>query len=1212
MAEAFEFPTKTPLDVVTPTEADASYARLDGTNQPFTAPIEARSEDSEVVVNGIVESGLIGGIDSYTKLMLHLDGTDGSTTITDSSLTPKTVTAVGNAQIKTAQSVFGGASCYFDGSGDYLTTADSDDFFLGTDDWTIDLRLYPTANSNGGIINQWASTSNFVYIYRRSDTALQITASVSGSIVLNKTFSTALVPINTWTHVTIVRSSGSYIVFINGVASEVAYAETDGWQNVSASLEIGKFRNNFGDTFYFTGYMDEIRISKGIARWTTNFTPPTQQYDTWAGGGASPAFVLKSNDVETARIITDGSDGDAIKIKDEDGTTQVSIEQTTGNTTFTGNITANNLSGYNTGDQDLSGYVPYTGATGDVDLGANDLFVGGSLGVGTSSPGAKLDVRGDAIFNEDGGDFDFRIEGDTNANLFKVDAGLDAVSIGTTPLTNTRLSVASGGTNRHLTEYGYKSSQTINVTDADETTEIHFNTLCESSVTGTYKVNEVRGLGGSVIVYTDTSYTYGMTGSIYMNPATPKSHFRCFGISSGIALNSHTVTGYASSLEVTMPSVTTGTIGSAYGLNIKGFTMSGAGTITNYYGGIITPSNVGASGTIGTAYGLYIGDFGVSTAGTTRYSLYTLGGGVVFNDNGTDSDFRIEGDADANLFFLDASTDRIGVGTATPGVKLDVYDATSATFRTSSGTRSIKLNSYASDWNYNTSLGAPYVFGTQDNNQVLFYQNNSERMRIQTGGNVGIGETSPVAKLHVDTTAVGTIGQIIRGQASQTADLQEWQISGGTVVSRVDKNGYFHQGYEMVWSETKTIGSTAGDYVELGTALNKSNGSNIEIDVSWYTGNNAESRKYIIPYAYNAVTGWRRVAPIAEYSGYASPIDLECVSSSSNTLFRLRNRIATYTPGANRIKVTYKITSSTLLTGSLSDVWTASTTTGNATSKLNPYPYAVIRQRNGELHIANNSNTSGYSRIVTQESATEAGSGASGVRIYNTGKFRSDGSLGNIGGEIFGTTVLVPNTVNDYCEFWTIVTPSHTCSTEIWTSVRQGGYAVTKRYMVQHDYNATNGQWQKLIPISTSGAYSGNDQDLEIKIATGTSTLRVRRVSGTTTSATMYVGMMVGASNDQITVTSINNTGSTTAPTVAFEPTVISQSAGKLGVGGLGADRPTSMLDVNGDIETTSTGNFYFGDPSTDGSWRVVRSGDGLAFERRESSSWVQKNLIAA
>jgi hypothetical protein len=71
------------------------------------------------------------------SLLLHMDGTNGSTVFTDLSPVPKVVTRFGDAQISTAQSKFGGSSAYFDGTGDYLTVASSADFGFGTGDFTI-------------------------------------------------------------------------------------------------------------------------------------------------------------------------------------------------------------------------------------------------------------------------------------------------------------------------------------------------------------------------------------------------------------------------------------------------------------------------------------------------------------------------------------------------------------------------------------------------------------------------------------------------------------------------------------------------------------------------------------------------------------------------------------------------------------------------------------------------------------------------------------------------------------------------------------------------------------------------------------------------------------------------------------------------------------------------------------------------------------------
>ena len=95
----------------------------------------------------------MAGDTSYASvaLLLHCDGSNGSTTFTDSSPTPKTVTAYGNAQISTARSQFGGASALFDGSGDYLLVGAAADFkHLHDDstDYTIEGWIYWSGGSS--------------------------------------------------------------------------------------------------------------------------------------------------------------------------------------------------------------------------------------------------------------------------------------------------------------------------------------------------------------------------------------------------------------------------------------------------------------------------------------------------------------------------------------------------------------------------------------------------------------------------------------------------------------------------------------------------------------------------------------------------------------------------------------------------------------------------------------------------------------------------------------------------------------------------------------------------------------------------------------------------------------------------------------------------------------------------------------------------------
>ncbi len=200
--------------------------------------------------------------DTYTKLMLHCDGADNSTVFTDEI--GKTITVVGNAKISTAQSKFGGASAIFDGSGDYLTTPANADFAFGTGDYTVDMWAYIITwndgacfcivnNSGGfqlgrsGTTSDWGTCANAV--------AWKITASTLPST-------------GAWHHIAVSRSGGTERIFLDGVV----VASGSNTYNYTCT---GTFQVSY-TTFH--GYIDELRVSKGIARWTSNFTPPTGPY----------------------------------------------------------------------------------------------------------------------------------------------------------------------------------------------------------------------------------------------------------------------------------------------------------------------------------------------------------------------------------------------------------------------------------------------------------------------------------------------------------------------------------------------------------------------------------------------------------------------------------------------------------------------------------------------------------------------------------------------------------------------------------------------------------------------------------------------------------------------------------------------------------------------------------------------------------------------
>ena len=215
-----------------------------------------------------------------TSLLMHFNGTNGSTTMTDNSKNNATVTAVGNAQLSTAQSKFGGTSLYLDGTGDRLTIASpTPDFSFGTDDFTIETWVYKTVASTAAVLDARATadaipwiaiinSSNFPYFYDGTQYV-----------------STVPITLNSWVHLAWVRTSGVLKIFVNGIQGYSAAYTVN--LNRTAGLIIGDTLSGNA----YAGYIDELRITKGIARYTSNFTPQTTQFLDSAGDANSSVVV---------------------------------------------------------------------------------------------------------------------------------------------------------------------------------------------------------------------------------------------------------------------------------------------------------------------------------------------------------------------------------------------------------------------------------------------------------------------------------------------------------------------------------------------------------------------------------------------------------------------------------------------------------------------------------------------------------------------------------------------------------------------------------------------------------------------------------------------------------------------------------------------------------------------------------------------------------
>jgi len=201
---------------------------------------------------------------------------------------------VGDAQVSTVQSKFGGSSMYFDGSGDNLFMPSATNMNFGTGNWTIECWVYvSTRTTNYPLIfgnNRGSFTTDALALTNSNADSVSYndkfviawgsggwsspSAGNSQLLVANVTNSTG-----TWYHLAIVRDSSTSVkMFRNGTQvanATVSSGATFNWGYSGAFVGGGNWDGAQG---YFNGYIDDLRITRGVARYTTTFTPPTQAF----------------------------------------------------------------------------------------------------------------------------------------------------------------------------------------------------------------------------------------------------------------------------------------------------------------------------------------------------------------------------------------------------------------------------------------------------------------------------------------------------------------------------------------------------------------------------------------------------------------------------------------------------------------------------------------------------------------------------------------------------------------------------------------------------------------------------------------------------------------------------------------------------------------------------------------------------------------------
>jgi len=219
---------------------------------------------------------------SSISLLLHGNGPNGSTVFTDNSPSPKTVTAVGNAQISTAQSKFGEASIAFDGTDDYLTVpntgAPGD---LGAGNFTVECWTYLLSRINTtpciiGNYSTFAAGSFAIFAGNQSassgNTRYQLALNGTGFPSINA----GTIVYDAWAHIAVVRNGSTITFYVDGT-SIGSTTNTANLSGTTGSLWIGTTGDSL-TTGEINGYIDDLRITKGIARYTANFTPPTAPF----------------------------------------------------------------------------------------------------------------------------------------------------------------------------------------------------------------------------------------------------------------------------------------------------------------------------------------------------------------------------------------------------------------------------------------------------------------------------------------------------------------------------------------------------------------------------------------------------------------------------------------------------------------------------------------------------------------------------------------------------------------------------------------------------------------------------------------------------------------------------------------------------------------------------------------------------------------------
>jgi hypothetical protein len=242
-----------------------------GSSEPFTGYISNLRVVKGTAVYTAAFTPPTAPVTAITNTSLLTNFTNAA--IFDNSMKNDLETA-GNAQISTSVKKFGTGSMAFDGNGDYLYPATSPNLAMGTGNFTVEGWIYATGTPSDSPIFECRSTGSATDGFTLTAFSSSVIRLFCGSALISSS-STSYV--GQWVHLAVARVSGTTTFYINGT-SVGSTASTINWTNQDVIVGGGRYSAGSSINVSFTGYIDDFRITKGVARYTANFTPPTAAF----------------------------------------------------------------------------------------------------------------------------------------------------------------------------------------------------------------------------------------------------------------------------------------------------------------------------------------------------------------------------------------------------------------------------------------------------------------------------------------------------------------------------------------------------------------------------------------------------------------------------------------------------------------------------------------------------------------------------------------------------------------------------------------------------------------------------------------------------------------------------------------------------------------------------------------------------------------------